>query len=213
MGALPAAVVLLGTSFYAVGFTGIYTRTSTREAASRWIYANVPPGSVVASEHWDDGIPVSLPGSDTAIPGFQLELFFPDDATKLAEAGRSTQRGRLHRGDQQPALRRRFPRVPERYPMTSEYYRTALQRRARLRPRPRRDVVPDVPRPGAERRRRGRGIHGLRPSQGLHLHKNEPSTHGNRRPTKTGARAGGAYAISPSMPANISCCWTMTRGP
>ena len=121
--ALPAAVVLLGTFFYAVGFVGIYTRTTTREAASRWFYANVPPGSVVASEHWDDGIPVSLPGFNTQqYPGFQLELFFPDDATKLEKLA-----AQLNEADYIVVTSNRLyatiPRIPERYPMTAEYYR------------------------------------------------------------------------------------------
>ncbi|HEX3304514.1 MAG TPA: glycosyltransferase family 39 protein, partial [Thermomicrobiales bacterium] len=121
--ALPAVIVLAGTFLYAVGFVGIYTRTTTREAASRWIYANVPPGSTIASEHWDDGIPVSLPGHDTNLyPGFQLELFFPDSAEKL-----DTLVGQLDDADYLVVTSNRLyatiPRIPERYPMTSEYYR------------------------------------------------------------------------------------------
>ncbi|MBC7224726.1 MAG: glycosyltransferase family 39 protein, partial [Anaerolineae bacterium] len=52
--------VFLWTFLYAVAFAGIYTREHTWITASRWIYANVPDGSVLAVEHWDDQLPKSL---------------------------------------------------------------------------------------------------------------------------------------------------------
>ena len=121
--ALPAVIVLAGTFLYAVGFVGIYTRTTTREAASRWIYTNVPAGSTIASEHWDDAIPISLPGYDTRqYTGFQLELFFPDDAAKLDKMI-----GQLGEADYLVVTSNRLyatiPRIPERYPISAEYYR------------------------------------------------------------------------------------------
>jgi hypothetical protein len=122
-GSIPAAVVLAGTLLYAIGFSGIYTRTTTREAASLWIYANIPAGSVIASEHWDDGIPMSLPGFDAQqYTGFQLELFYPDDQAKLDRLI-----PQLVTADYLVLTSNRLyatiPRIPERYPMTSEYYR------------------------------------------------------------------------------------------
>ncbi len=126
LGWLPATVVVIGTLLYAIAFTGIYTRPTTRETASRWIYETVPPGSVIATEHWDDGIPVGLPGFDqAAYPGFQLELFFLDDQAKL-----DTLLGQLDRADYIALTSNRLytviPRLPERYPMTSAYYRLLL---------------------------------------------------------------------------------------
>jgi YYY domain-containing protein len=121
-GSIPATIVLAGTLLYAVGFNGIYSRTTTREAATLWIYDNVPAGSVIASEHWDDGIPVSLPGFDAQqYSGFQLELFFPDDEAKLDTLVRQ-----LGEADYLVLTSNRLyatiPRIPERYPMTSAYY-------------------------------------------------------------------------------------------
>lgn len=123
LGAVPAIVVVLGTLLYAVAFTGLYTRPTTREDASRWIYANVPAGSVIATEHWDDGLPVSLPGEDLSVyEGFQLELFFVDDRGKL-----DALLDQLDRADyivlSSDRLAGVIPRLPERYPMTSAYYR------------------------------------------------------------------------------------------
>ena len=44
------------------GFLAIYRRPLSRITASRWIYANIPEGSVVANEHWDDALPFSIDG-------------------------------------------------------------------------------------------------------------------------------------------------------
>ena len=50
IGYLPLVVVVGGTLLWALAFTGIYTRTSTRLAASRWIYSNVPAGATLHYE-------------------------------------------------------------------------------------------------------------------------------------------------------------------
>jgi len=49
---VPALAVMLATYGWALAFTGIYTRSTTRVAASRWIYAHVPPAARV---HIDTG--------------------------------------------------------------------------------------------------------------------------------------------------------------
>ncbi len=54
-------VVVVPTAFWAFAFTSIYTNTQTRVAASEWIYANIPQGTHVLNEHWDDAIPLNLP--------------------------------------------------------------------------------------------------------------------------------------------------------
>ena len=80
----PAVLVVVVTALYAVAFTRIYTEPTTRVTASQWIYDNVPEASGIASEHWDDAIPVPLPGYDPGrYVGVQLELYNADDAEKL----------------------------------------------------------------------------------------------------------------------------------
>ncbi|MEA2597662.1 MAG: hypothetical protein QOF01_4131 [Thermomicrobiales bacterium] len=120
---LPVVGVIAATALYAIAFSGIYQRPVTRVAASEWIYNNLPEGSYVLNEHWDDSIPMPLPGYEMGdYPGEQLELYHHDDEEKLA-----TLLDQLDQGDYifltSNRLYGSIPRLPERYPMSSEYYR------------------------------------------------------------------------------------------
>ncbi|CAN5571658.1 hypothetical protein BH23CHL5_BH23CHL5_02520 [soil metagenome] len=121
---LPMALVVGFTAFYALAFSSIYTRPVTRISASEWIFANIPPGSGVLTEHWDDGLPLSLAGfpSPSEYPGTQLPLYDLDSAEKLSAIVSA-----LDSADYLFLTSNRLydsiPRIPERYPMTIEYYR------------------------------------------------------------------------------------------
>ena len=51
---------LAGIGFWTAAFASIYDGDHPRIAASKWIYANVPAGSTIAAESWDDALPVSF---------------------------------------------------------------------------------------------------------------------------------------------------------
>lgn len=53
-----AGIVLAGGLVMLLAFMSIYTDPMTRLAASDWIYANIPPNSVITHEIWDDGLPL-----------------------------------------------------------------------------------------------------------------------------------------------------------
>ncbi|MDD7472720.1 MAG: DUF2298 domain-containing protein [Pseudomonadota bacterium] len=61
---------LLGTIFVlisliiAIDSITIYFGEHTYTTASKWIYNNVPKGSVIINPHWDDVLPTRLPGFD-----------------------------------------------------------------------------------------------------------------------------------------------------
>jgi len=55
-----AGLALAGAALWTVAFLNVYAQEHPRLAASRWIYANVPDGSALTAELWDDALPRSL---------------------------------------------------------------------------------------------------------------------------------------------------------
>ena len=118
-----------GALCWALAFSSIYTHVHTRIAASRWIFENVPLGSVLATEHWDWAPPLRVDGRDPfrdmyrgLSDGTELQLYHDDTAEKrenlldwLDEADYIiTGSNRLYAS---------IPRLPTRYPLTIAYYR------------------------------------------------------------------------------------------
>lgn len=56
---LVAVAALWGLAFTA----GVYGQTHSRIAASEWIVENIPPGSTVSVQAWDDGLPLYTPAA------------------------------------------------------------------------------------------------------------------------------------------------------
>ncbi len=123
-GLIPMVLVVTLTAAYAFAFTSIYTNTQTRVAASEWVYDNIPVGTTVLTEHWDDGIPVSMPNrpSPGDYPGQQVAMYDDDNPEKLA-----TLMEQLRTHDwifiTSNRLYDSISRIPERWPMANEYYR------------------------------------------------------------------------------------------
>ena len=119
-----AVVVVVGWSAaWSFAFTRIYQRPVSRGAASLWIYKNVPPPAPMANEHWDDPLPLPMPGYDhSRYAGPQLPLYDPDEPKKIdAIVQMLSQSTYLNMTSNR--LYGSIPRMPERYPMTTEYYR------------------------------------------------------------------------------------------
>jgi YYY domain-containing protein len=120
-------LVLVLTFGYALAFTRVYAQTHPWIQASRWIYEQVPDESVIAVEHWDDHLPLALP-EDRANPGahgyrhVELPMYEPDNWAKY-----DLIRSRLREADllvlSTNRLYRTIPRLPERYPVSTEFYR------------------------------------------------------------------------------------------
>ncbi len=121
------AVILGATIFWALAFVfGVYGTDHSWIIASRWIYEHVPDGSVLASEHWDDDLPLGLPepGANIGAHGYRLvELpMYEDDNESKYQLLRS----KLSEADYVILSTNRLygaiPRLPERYPMSTRYY-------------------------------------------------------------------------------------------
>lgn len=119
-----AGFVAVGTLLWAMAFTSIYTRPHSRVQASRWIYENVPPGSTLANEHWDDALPLRIDGKDPfggLYRGIEMQWYNEDTPEKLQQA-----LDWLDQADyiilSSNRLYGSIPRLPMRYPMTVRYY-------------------------------------------------------------------------------------------
>lgn len=77
--------VLIVTAVWAIGFSSIYSRENSRITASRWMTANVPSGSAVASETWDDVLPLPYSGAPP-MSYRSVEFKIYDDAPPEAKA-------------------------------------------------------------------------------------------------------------------------------
>lgn len=124
------ALVLVGTGLWTAVFMGIYSRPHPWEEASRWIYANVEPGSLILSERWDDSLPFSLEvdGQRRRLTEYEnRELTWlvgvgaRDDEAKLA-----ANLELLAQGDYLVLASNRVygvvPRLPDLYPVSGKYH-------------------------------------------------------------------------------------------
>jgi hypothetical protein len=118
------AIIFLITSFaWSLAFFSIYTRESTRITASRWVYQNIPTGAKILTEHWDDSLPISFNNHDSSeYQTEQLTIYEPDNerkvnyyAEKLSKANYLIINSRRLYGT--------LMYLPEKYPITSRYYR------------------------------------------------------------------------------------------
>jgi hypothetical protein len=103
-------------------FFSIYTKEHSRNEASAWIYQNIPNGSILLSEHWDDALPLSInPPSDKHYTMEQLTVFDVDSSEKWQRMDEM-----LARGDYLILSSNRgwgsIPTVPERYPRMKQFY-------------------------------------------------------------------------------------------
>ena len=115
--AAAAAVVLAGTAFYAVAYTAVYRDDHPGVRLSEWLNEHAEPGALVLMEHWEEGLP--------NVGGFRFErlpMYEADTQAKLRDVSNY-----LADADYLVLYSNRLygtiPRLPERYPVSTAYYR------------------------------------------------------------------------------------------
>ena len=116
-----------GALVYSLAFVSLYAREHPWIEISRWVYANVPMQATLATEYWDDQLPLpmQLNGVMRAPSDFRyvtLPLYDDDDAQKidaLVEALSATDYIVLAT----QRLSATIERLPARYPISARYYR------------------------------------------------------------------------------------------
>ena len=76
---LAMSIGILLTVVWTGAFVSIYAHENPRLAASRWLYASAPAGSILTAEYWDDALPRGI-SFDLSSPAFgyavtQLDLY------------------------------------------------------------------------------------------------------------------------------------------
>ncbi len=102
-------------------FLSVYAKPMTRVEASYWIYSNIPQGSTILGELWDDALPLPLPGGNQydvqLLPVFDYDT--DEKWKKMDEL--------LEKGDYYILASNRawgsIPTVPERYPKMTKFYK------------------------------------------------------------------------------------------
>ncbi|MHB8647138.1 MAG: DUF2298 domain-containing protein, partial [Thermomicrobiales bacterium] len=131
-GRLLAGVVLGCTALWALAFSTIYDQTHARVAASDWMRNHIPAGATVATEVWDDALPLPVPG----VPAYGclrlnsvgnqctgLDLY-PDEGSgeaRLQYLARAMEQSD-YIVESSNRLYGSIPKLPWRYPVTVRYY-------------------------------------------------------------------------------------------
>ena len=113
------ALVVGATAFYALAYVnGVYGSVHTGVQASEWLNRNAPYGAFVLKEHWEE----SLPNLRSDFEFFDLPMYEDDRAGKTAVVADA-----LADADYLVFFSNRLygtiPRLPQRYLITTEYYR------------------------------------------------------------------------------------------
>ena len=117
----PALLVGM-TAWYALAFANIYNEPHTANQAAKWINANVPAGSAITREHWEEGIAGlnQTYRQPPAVP--ELAMYEVDNTQKADMLGRA-----LAQSDYIVFFSNRLygtvGRLAQRYPLSREYYR------------------------------------------------------------------------------------------
>lgn len=120
-----AAVVVLGvTALWAAGFMTIYSQEHPRIAASKWIHENVPPGSVLTAESWDDPLPTRYPDSPSHSYEIQtLDIYGDQPPDEKADYFHEALQGVDYVILSSSRLIDSVANLPWRYAVQNEYYR------------------------------------------------------------------------------------------
>ena len=112
------ALAVAGTAFYALAYVnGVYGSVHSAVRASEWLNRNAPYEAFVLKEHWEE----SLPNLRSDFRFFDMPMYEDDRIGKLTLVADT-----LADADYLVFFSNRLygtiPRLPERYPFTTEYY-------------------------------------------------------------------------------------------
>jgi hypothetical protein len=118
-----ATLLLLGILIWPLSFMAIYTRPHSRVAASAWILDNIPENSHIATEYWDDWLPLTLPDKPILIyKGISMPVFGGDTPEKWLEMEKNINEAEYYILTSNRGYDSIMP-IPKYYPKMSQYYK------------------------------------------------------------------------------------------
>ena len=81
--------IIIATVIWPLSYLNIYKQKHSRVLASEWIYENIDSDAVLAVEHWDDGLPLSMSKYKKNYKHVQLPVFGQDDENKWIEMNKA----------------------------------------------------------------------------------------------------------------------------
>lgn len=119
----PVFIILMAlVLIWPLSFMAIYSRPHSRVTASEWIVQNVPSGSRIATEYWDDWLPLNLPNAPQRnYEGISLPVFNPDTPEKWIQLTRDLNRTDYYILTSNRGYGSIMP-IPDHYPRMSAYY-------------------------------------------------------------------------------------------
>ncbi len=122
---LGKVIIMIAIFIWPLMFLNIYLQPHTRIRASHWIYQHIPSNSKLATEHWDDGLPLRMPLYQKKYRSQQLPVFGQDTIRKW-----QTMEQILDSSDYYILSSNRswgsIMRLQDKYPRMSQFYQELL---------------------------------------------------------------------------------------
>ena len=123
-------VVVVATAVYAMAFVNLYSTEHPWMAASKWVYANIPAGTLILSEQWDDYLPATMMVDGELRERAEYpnqELTWLTGADEFDDVEKLTANLQLlAEAEYLTVMSNRVygvvPRLSERYPLSSQYH-------------------------------------------------------------------------------------------
>ncbi len=130
-GIAAVALIAFATAFYSFAYANVYTEPHPATRASEYVRENIPSNSVLAMEHWEEGLP-----NLHSYRRITLQLYDPDDVSiqytdhqGFTVVGSKAEHlaNALANADYVVFFSNRLygsiPTLPDRYPLSTRYYK------------------------------------------------------------------------------------------
>ncbi len=117
-------IVVVFTVIAGLAFYNIYRSPVTRAEASCWMFENLPQGSVIGHEHWDDTVPYGQPGCAGGTYEHVEFANFGNDTPEKVEQLLADINSVDYFAPASARLSGTISRVPAVYPVTARFYDT-----------------------------------------------------------------------------------------